>query len=94
MGAVIRAVTAAMAEAGFPEWEVFAIRLALEEAVVNAHKHGHREEWSQPITVRYRVGAGGLVAQVEDRGPGSTRGGCRTRSPRRTWTGPAAGACC
>jgi serine/threonine-protein kinase RsbW len=70
MEGVIRAITAAMAEAGFPEREAFAVHLALEEAIVNAHQHGHRGEWSPPIAVRYRVGADGLVAQVEDRGAG------------------------
>jgi serine/threonine-protein kinase RsbW len=70
MEGVIRAITAAMAEAGFPEREAFAVHLALEEAIVNAHRHGHRGDWSPPIAARYRVGAGGLVAQVEDQGVG------------------------
>ncbi len=56
--------------AGHTGKDVFAVRLALEEAIVNAHKHGHRGDWGVPIVVRYRVGAGGVVAQVEDQGPG------------------------
>jgi serine/threonine-protein kinase RsbW len=67
---VTRAVTDAMAAAGYPEKEIFRVHLALEEAIVNAHKHGHGSDWGTPIAVRYHVGADGVVAQVEDEGPG------------------------
>ena len=67
---VIQVVTGAMAGAGYPEKEVFRVHLALEEAIVNAQKHGHQGEWGTPIAVRYYVSAEGAVAQVEDQGPG------------------------
>ena len=56
--------------AGFPEKEIFAMHLALEEAIVNANKHGHQGDWTLPLAVHYCVSADGVVAQVEDQGPG------------------------
>jgi serine/threonine-protein kinase RsbW len=65
----IGAVTAAaMATAGFSEEEILRLRLALEEALVNAHKHGHQGDWTKPITLRYHVNENGVVAEIEDRG--------------------------
>ncbi len=48
----------------------FAIRLALEEAVVNAHKHGNRGDSSKRITVSYDVKPNRLVIRIRDDGPG------------------------
>jgi len=67
---VIQEITGAMSAAGHPEKEIFRVHLALEEAIVNAQKHGHQGEWGTPIAVRYYVSAEGAVAQVEDQGPG------------------------
>jgi serine/threonine-protein kinase RsbW len=67
---VIEVITGAMAGAGHPEKEIFRVHLALEEAIVNAHKHGHQGDWEKPITVCYYVSADGVVARVEDQGPG------------------------
>jgi serine/threonine-protein kinase RsbW len=67
---VIEAVTAAMRDAGYAGGELFPVHLALEEAISNAHKHGHGGDWARPVAIRYYVGAGGLVAQVEDQGAG------------------------
>jgi len=70
MGRVLDAIIAAMTGAGHTGKDAFAVRLALEEAIINAHKHGHCGAWGLPIVVRGRVGAGGVVVQVEDQGPG------------------------
>ncbi len=59
-----------MAKYGFSETEQLRVRLALEEAIVNAHLHGHQRDWSKSIAVRYYVSADGAVAQIEDQGPG------------------------
>ena len=67
---VIRNITGAMAGAGFPDEEIFRVRLALDEAVVNAHKHGHDGDWSKPVAIRYHVSEEGVVAEIEDQGPG------------------------
>ena len=61
MARVIHVITGAMAAAGHHEKEIFRVHLALEEAIVNAHKHGHRGDWGTPIAVRYYVSAEGTV---------------------------------
>ena len=67
---VIEIVIGAMTAASYPEAEVFRVRLALEEAIVNAHKHGHAGDWGKPVAIRFHVSADGMVAEVEDQGPG------------------------
>jgi serine/threonine-protein kinase RsbW len=67
---VLDAVADAMTGAGFSDKEVYRVRLALEEAIVNAHKHGHGGDWGMPVSVRYTVSQEGVVAQVEDQGEG------------------------
>jgi serine/threonine-protein kinase RsbW len=67
---VAEAVVAAMAAAGYPENDRFAVRLALEEAVVNGVKHGHHGDPTKRVRVRYHVGAERVVAVVRDQGPG------------------------
>jgi serine/threonine-protein kinase RsbW len=61
---------AAMATADLPANQIVRLRLALEEALVNAHKHGHQGDWTKPITLRYHVNANGVVAEIEDEGVG------------------------
>ncbi|MBP7937402.1 MAG: ATP-binding protein [Phycisphaerae bacterium] len=48
----------------------FAIRLALEEAIVNAHKHGHRGDTTKRITISYDIDSQRAVVRVRDEGPG------------------------
>ena len=68
---VIGTITAAvMATVGFSEKDTFRLHLALEEALVNAHKHGHQGDWSKPIVLRYHVNENGVVAEIEDQGVG------------------------
>jgi serine/threonine-protein kinase RsbW len=61
---------AATASASFSEKEALRLRLALEEALVNAHRHGHQGDWSKPIKVRYHGNENGVAAEVEDQGAG------------------------
>jgi serine/threonine-protein kinase RsbW len=67
---VLEAVASAMARAGYVEKEQFAVRLALDEALINAHKHGHQGDWSPAIAVRFSVRSEGVMIAVEDQGPG------------------------
>lgn len=55
---------------GFSPECAFAIRLALEEAVVNAHKHGNRCDTTKRIIVSYAVMPTKIVVRVRDEGPG------------------------
>lgn len=55
----------------FPEAAKFALRLAIEEALVNAFKHGHKAlPANTPVSVRYRVDDKGVQIDVIDQGPG------------------------
>lgn len=56
--------------AGYCEKEIFAIRLALEEALVNAIKHGHKGDPNKEVQLRYHLTSECLLAQIEDQGPG------------------------
>ena len=67
---LLERVCGAMAAEGYPERDVFAVRLALEEALVNAIKHGHKNDPGKQVAVRYHVDAGRVLARVEDEGPG------------------------
>lgn len=49
---------------------IFDIRLALEEALVNAVKHGNREDPRKKVRVEINVSADILCIEVEDQGSG------------------------
>jgi anti-sigma regulatory factor (Ser/Thr protein kinase) len=66
----VEAVAAAMAEQGHAEREVSAVRLGLEEALVNALSHGHRGDPTKAVRVAYRVGPARVLVRVRDEGPG------------------------
>jgi len=48
----------------------FAIRLALEEAIVNAHRHGNQGDPSKTLTISYSVDSQRMVVRIRDEGPG------------------------
>lgn len=54
----------------YDEKEIFGIRLALDEAIVNAIKHGNRMEEAKRIHVRYRVLPDRFDIGITDEGPG------------------------
>lgn len=65
------AIESAMKERGYSKAASFAVRLALEEAMTNAFRHGLRDMPEQtPITVEYRVDPQHVRIAVEDSGPG------------------------
>jgi CheY-like chemotaxis protein/anti-sigma regulatory factor (Ser/Thr protein kinase) len=66
----VGAVAAAMTKEGYPARDVFAVRLALDEALVNALKHGHGYDPAKEARVRFAVTADEAAVQVEDQGPG------------------------
>ena len=49
---------------------VFAIRLALEEAVTNAHRHGHGGAPDRPISISFFRHGDDLILEVADTGEG------------------------
>lgn len=62
-----------VARHGFNTNSLFATRLALEEALVNAIKHGNKLDRSKKVIVDARVTAGRVEIEIEDQGPGFDR---------------------
>jgi serine/threonine-protein kinase RsbW len=61
---------AELADHGFTEKELFGMRLAVEEAVVNAVKHGNGYDPRKKVRVQYSVTPQQVLVAVEDEGPG------------------------
>ena len=68
--AIIGRVTAAMEEKDYSHKDVFGMHLALEEALVNAVKHGNRGDPAKRVWVRYKVWRDRTLVTVEDEGQG------------------------
>lgn len=64
------AILSALERNGFPESDIFAIKLALEEALTNAVKHGNANDPGKRVTVRYSITPARAVVIVRDEGPG------------------------
>ncbi len=63
----------AVDRAGFSKVSRFAIRLATEEALMNAFKHGHKGlPPTVPVRIEYSITPERVVVVIEDRGPGFT----------------------
>lgn len=60
----------AAADAGYEQAACFALRLAMEEAIRNAFRHGHRDLPDEPVEVEYQVTPATVMIRVRDRGPG------------------------
>ena len=54
----------------FTEMEIFSIKLALEEAIVNAIKHGNQMDRDKSVRVAYRVEKHRFDIMIVDEGPG------------------------
>jgi serine/threonine-protein kinase RsbW len=55
----------------YPDAAKFAVRLALEEALVNAFRHGHKHlPPEEPVCVEFRVAPDQTEMSIEDKGPG------------------------
>jgi serine/threonine-protein kinase RsbW len=70
VAAVVDRVGEFLAAAGFPDRDRFSVRLALEEAIVNAIKHGHQGDPNKEVRVAYAVAGCEFWVTVEDEGPG------------------------
>jgi serine/threonine-protein kinase RsbW len=55
---------------GYPKKDIFAVRLALNEAAINAFRHGNRGDPGKSIHVRLLITVAEILLQVEDQGPG------------------------
>ncbi|MBU3728968.1 MAG: ATP-binding protein [Phycisphaerales bacterium] len=59
-----------LASAGYDDAARFAIRLAMEEALVNAFRHGNRGEAGREVTLEWRISAELAEFIVQDQGEG------------------------
>jgi len=64
------AIEIQLKECHFDDKEIFGIRLALEEAIVNAMKHGNQMDPAKKVHVRFRVLPERIDVGVTDEGPG------------------------
>lgn len=67
---LLDALVSALEVEGFSTKETFGVRLALEEALVNAIKHGHKGDASKTVHFRYHLSRASILAEIEDQGPG------------------------
>jgi len=54
----------------FEDKDVFGIRLALEEAIVNAIKHGNQLDLAKRVYIKYHVSRDRFEIHIKDEGPG------------------------
>jgi serine/threonine-protein kinase RsbW len=65
-----RAILQLVRQYGYSNDSCFAIRLALEEALTNAIKHGNRGDPDKQVTIRVFIGPEEAVIYVADEGAG------------------------
>jgi len=63
-------IVSMLEERSFSMHDVFGVRLALEEALVNAIKHGNRMDPNKQVKIDCQIGAGGVRIVIEDEGEG------------------------
>ncbi len=63
-------VEAALGAHGYDEGAKFAMRLALEEAVVNGFRHGNRSDPNKVVFFRADIDGARAWFEIEDQGPG------------------------
>jgi serine/threonine-protein kinase RsbW len=66
----ITRVTALMEAMAYPATSMFAMRLAMEEAIVNGFKHGNKEQPGSTVRVQWEATPDEVTVSVEDSGPG------------------------
>lgn len=66
----VRRITDKLHELGWTENDIFAVRMALGEAMINAIKHGHKFDSSKPVEVLIRIGETSFYARIKDQGNG------------------------
>jgi serine/threonine-protein kinase RsbW len=63
---------------GYSDASRFALRLAMEEAIVNAFRHGHKNLPPEtPVQFRYSASPKDVMIEIEDKGPGFDPGTVR-----------------
>lgn len=66
----LQPLTAEMLRWGFHYMEIFCTRYAIQEALLNAIKHGHQGDESKTVQFNYMISQDYVLAEVMDEGPG------------------------
>jgi serine/threonine-protein kinase RsbW len=67
---ILDLIAAAMERRGYAHKEIFGVRLAVEEALVNAVKHGNRYDPTKCAWASWHVGPSRVLIEIEDEGDG------------------------
>lgn len=70
LGKAEEPILRALSQQGFAEKDRFAVRLALEEALANAVKHGNCGDPCKNVTVKFHVGPRTVRITIQDEGRG------------------------
>ncbi len=68
--AIQERIVALLEQLDYPLRDVFGVRLALEEALVNAIKHGNQMDPGKKVRIECRVDRDRVWVQIEDEGEG------------------------
>lgn len=68
--AVQERIVRLLEELNYPSRDVFGVRLALEEALANAMKHGNGMDPTKTVRIGCRIGPDKLRIEIEDEGQG------------------------
>lgn len=72
---VQKSILDAVQDAGYEEGDYFGIKLALEETLINAIKHGNKFDKNKNVTIRGSVTPKKVELCIEDEGKGFERQG-------------------
>ena len=64
------AIIPALEERGYGQRSLFGVKLAIEEAVINAMMHGNKMDKTKDVTVRFKIDGEKLLVEIEDEGRG------------------------
>jgi serine/threonine-protein kinase RsbW len=67
---LVEEVVRHLEEQHWDQHEIFSVQLAMEEALVNAVKHGNRMDLSKKVHVKCRMSADRLRVEITDEGEG------------------------
>ncbi|MCH7990018.1 MAG: ATP-binding protein [Planctomycetes bacterium] len=67
---ILRRIIQLLERLGFPAKDVFGVRLALDEALVNAIKHGNRMDSEKSVRIACQVSNEKVRIEIEDEGSG------------------------
>lgn len=67
---MLEAILGRLASQQWSEHDVYSVRLALDEAIVNAIKHGNRHDENKQVRIACRLSGRGLWVEIADEGCG------------------------